>query len=277
MRHLLGLDTPGRPPEPVVEEQMETERGEGIMRKPDELIWVLPTTETCHRIWDDWDYGLRQFPRVPLFLGVNDDRGEDLPRPEHLPLMGQLFLSRSAAETNEDFLQPIPYVVMRQGGRLIRFRRLPREDATEQRLSGRTSIGVGGHLSAAEFAEGFPVAEWLEREIRREMTEEFVFRDRVNGYEIPEHTGWSLQPRFAGYLLDRRDPVGRVHLGLVYVLDVPGEVEVVVNSRETNKLRMEPSLDPTKDKDLELEGWSQLLVRCPEILENINALPQGGK
>ena len=241
--------------------------------KPDELIWVLPVTETCHRIWNDWDWGTKQFPDHPMILPVDDERESDVVLPEQLPLMGKLFLARPAAETNEDFLQPIPYVVMRQGGRLIRFRRLPREDATEQRLSGRTSIGVGGHLSAAEFAEGFPVAEWLEREIRREMTEEFVFRDRVNGYEIPEHTGWSLQPRFAGYLLDRRDPVGRVHLGLVYVLDVPGEVEVVVNSRETNKLRMEPSLDPTKDKDLELEGWSQLLVRCPEILENSPSLP----
>ena len=237
--------------------------------KPDELIWVVPTNSTLYELPGTGGWNMRAPDFGARILPFHYESGHEY-RPENLPCMGKLFLARSAAETNEDFLQPIPYVVMRQGGRLIRFRRLSREDATEQRLSGRTSVGVGGHLRADEFAEGFPVLEWLEREIRREMTEEFMFRDRY-GHEIPEHAGWPLQPRFAGYLLDRRDAVGRVHLGLVYVLDVPDDVEVAVNPAEAHKLRLEAPLDPADPAaatDRELEGWSQLLVRTPELLDD---------
>jgi predicted NUDIX family phosphoesterase len=225
-----------------------------------ELIWVVPVEQVYDLISPTGGQG----QMAEIALRHDDNR----PPPEALPCMGRLFMDRASAETDESFLQPIPYVVIVQGGKLIRYRRLPK--AGEGRLAGRTSVGAGGHLSADFRPPASPSPEQIQpciaREIRREICEEFTFR-----FTSGQNTGWYAssqgfpQARFLGYLMDRRDAVGRVHLGLLYALELPGGIIVEINPMEEHKLRMESPFDPHVDRDPDLEGWSRLVTENWEI------------
>ena len=55
------------------------------------------------------------------------------------------FMPRSAAETNPDYKQLIPYVIMSYGGKYLNYVRGKR--AGEKRLVGNRSMGIGGHVN----------------------------------------------------------------------------------------------------------------------------------
>jgi predicted NUDIX family phosphoesterase len=112
----------------------------------------------------------------------------------------------------------------------------------ETRLHELYSVGVGGHVSRADLeSAGDLVAAGL----RRELEEELV----IDG-------PWSA--RLAGVLNDDENPVGRVHFGLVYVIEVEsGDVTI----RETDRLtgRLADAAD-VRDVYPRMETWSQLVV-----------------
>ena len=118
-------------------------------------------------------------------------------------------------ERDESWLQVIPYVIIRYAGEFLCYRRSPREG--ESRLHGLVSAGIGGHV---EFSDGDSVSHdtgssiynmeaifrCASREVEEETGKKFEFNDR----------DWA----FCGVIFDRSNPVGRVHLGLVFVLNV---------------------------------------------------------
>lgn len=72
----------------------------------------------------------------------------------------------------------------------------------ETRLYGKWSWGVGGHTDAVE-----GVNEQVEEALRRELAEEVGLAD---GYAL----------RLLGFINHDRDPVGRVHFGVLYLVEV---------------------------------------------------------
>lgn len=119
------------------------------------------------------------------------------------------FVDRTAAEQDPGWKQLIPYCVIERPGAVFCVQR--RSQQSEQRLHGRWSIGLGGHINDhdgagphADAAAFFLAALW------RELTEELhLERDAA-----PD-------PVFVGLLNDDRDSVGSVHAGLVYRLVLP--------------------------------------------------------
>jgi len=161
------------------------------------------------------------------------------------------FMRRSEAETNPNYKQIIPYVVMTHGGKYLNYVRGQR--AGEKRLVGNRSIGIGGHINpgdnlplfTADFYDTYVTA--VEREVAEEVVVDTRHSDRV-----------------VALLNDDSNAVGQVHLGLVHcwTLDAPN-----VTRREqmiTQLSFMSPvELRAVRDS---METWSQL---CLDGLDEI--------
>ena len=117
---------------------------------------------------------------------------------------------RAEVENDPSFKQIIPYVQLRDRGRMFLMRRT--RAGADARLHERWSIGIGGHVNPGDGG--------LAGGLRREWEEELV-------------AGWSPEFALVGLLNDDTDPVGQVHLGVVFSADARGR-EVTV--RETEKL-----------------------------------------
>jgi predicted NUDIX family phosphoesterase len=145
------------------------------------------------------------------------------------------FEPRATMERDPRFKQVIPYLVLRDRGRLFLMRRT--RAGGDERLHDRYSIGVGGHLNPGDR----DLAGGLTREWTEELAADFV----------PEF-------RLLGLLNDDETEVGRVHLGVVYVAEAAGRA---VRVRETDKLEgdfAEPAaVRAVYDR---LETWSQLVL-----------------
>lgn len=142
---------------------------------------------------------------------------------------------RAVVEDDPSFQQLIPYVVVRDGDRVFLMRRL--RAGADTRLHDRWSIGVGGHIGESDGG--------LDGGLAREWAEELV-------------ADWSPAFRLLGLLNDDTDPVGAVHLGVVYEVDAAGRPVAV---RETHKL--EGAFAPMAEADAlgdRLETWSRLVL-----------------
>jgi len=150
---------------------------------------------------------------------------------------------RRELELDPSWKQPIPYAVA-----LYRPEGAPASDTqlfwmdrlaggSDQRLHGRASFGVGGHISPGDGG------------IRAALAREWA-----------EEVATPIIPQFMplGLLNDDGDDVGQVHLGVVFIatLTLPS-----IHIRETHKLAgsLVPVSEALRRKD-ELEGWSARLI-----------------
>jgi predicted NUDIX family phosphoesterase len=144
------------------------------------------------------------------------------------------FLDRPTAEVSPQYKQIIPYVVIRHEGSIYLLQRTPKQ--TEARLHHKLSIGIGGHINP----DTPDLLEGLQKELEEEVNVE-------GDYDLS----------FAGILNDDTTDVGKVHLGLVYLLDVHnGSVTV----RETEKMtgRWATVAELTKLR-ADMESWSEIV------------------
>jgi predicted NUDIX family phosphoesterase len=155
-----------------------------------------------------------------------------------------VWLPRSVAETDPTHQQWIPYGLIREpSGRWACYRRR----GTETRLIGSRSLGIGGHINPVDApAAGVGGAPWgalFWNGFLRELAEELP--DAVPG-----------SSRFLGLIREAQSPVGRVHLGVVFLhltsralpMD-PGELAP-----------LEWVEDPEAPECADLELWSHLAV-----------------
>jgi predicted NUDIX family phosphoesterase len=149
---------------------------------------------------------------------------------------------RSEMERDPSFKQIIPYLVLRDERRYFLMQRT--KAGGDERLHGRYSIGVGGHLNPGDGG----LLGGLRREWAEELAADFV----------PEF-------RLVALLNDDTTPVGAVHLGAVYEADVAGRP---IDIRETDKLTggFASASDVAAVAD-RLETWSQLAFAFLESRE----------
>src|SRR5271169_2439981 len=108
------------------------------------------------------------FEHLGVFQGFNADVDRYLPT--ILDKKNNSFQPRAQAETNPDFKQIIPYVVVTDGKNILHYVR--GKKAGEQRLVAKGSIGIGGHINDEDhtlFAFG---AQAFKEAVYREVTEE---------------------------------------------------------------------------------------------------------
>jgi predicted NUDIX family phosphoesterase len=148
------------------------------------------------------------------------------------------FIERPIAEEDPASKQLIPYVVVRDRGRVFLMERT--DAGGDARLHRKASIGVGGHLNPVDTGDD-PLMVGL----RREWAEELV-------------ADWDPEFRLVGILNDDSNPVGSVHLGVVFEVEADGRP---LDVRERHKLsgRMVAPGEVLDAWD-RLETWSQLVA-----------------
>jgi predicted NUDIX family phosphoesterase len=174
------------------------------------------------------------FPDGP-WDGLVDDRMEAVRRTIR---DRSFFMPRGEVEEDPSYQQIIPYLVFRHAGRYLLTRRL--KASSEKRLRHLYSLGVGGHINPEDVANGDPVSDGM----RREWAEEVAYAG-------------AFDARPLGLIHEESAPVGRVHLGLVFLVE--GDTQEIA-IRETDKLAGELlTLDEMRIHYLEMESWSQLV------------------
>ncbi len=148
------------------------------------------------------------------------------------------YLDRPAAERDPTHKQLIPYVVVTDGDRVFLMHRT--DAGGDPRLHGRASIGVGGHLNPVDDGEDALMAG-----LRREWSEEL-------------DAAWEPEFELLGLLNDDTNPVGAVHLGVVFRVDVAGRpVEVRERDKLVGGFATATEVGQAADR---LETWSRLVA-----------------
>ena len=184
------------------------------------------------------------FEQLGVFQGFNSDVNRYL-----LESKNNSFMSRALAETNPDFKQIIPYVVITDGKSILHYVR--GKKAGEQRLVAKGSVGIGGHINDEDhslFAFGMQA---FQDAVKREVCEELSIQGEFNARPI-------------GLINDDSTEVGRVHFGIVHVLFCKPE-EVKKNEQVITQVEFIP-VEELKAKREQMETWSKL------CLDNIDAL-----
>jgi predicted NUDIX family phosphoesterase len=117
------------------------------------------------------------------------------------------FVPRSAAEEDPSLKQIIPYAVFRHGGRILHYTRGAKSG--EKRLVAKSSIGIGGHVNDTDECQHFDQATY-HNAVRREIGEEL-------------RLGGGFSERAVALINDDSSEVGRVHLGIVHIVDLEND------------------------------------------------------
>lgn len=149
---------------------------------------------------------------------------------------------RSEVEDDPGFKQIIPYVVFRCGDAVFCYTR--GKSQGESRLHRRRSLGVGGHVSEAD-ADGRKSLDAYEMALKRELDEEVQVDSPGKMTRV-------------GLINDDATPVGRVHLGVVHVVELE-RPEVV--PREIGLADPEfVAISGLRAGWDEFESWSQICI-----------------
>lgn len=166
------------------------------------------------------------------------------------------FMPRPEAEEDPSYKQLIPYCALRHcpppagdEERPVRlFSYLRGKGQGEARLHAKRSLGIGGHINPGDGTGDesvFNGPAMYMRAMHRELAEEVGFSDHTN--------------RLVGVLNDDENPVGKVHLGIIHVIDLECmAVEPREASLEDGRWDTITDLKARVD---EFEPWSQILLK----------------
>lgn len=153
-------------------------------------------------------------------------------------------MRRGDAEDNPAFKQPIPYCVIRKGSSLYVYERL--KGGGETRLHNMLSLGAGGHMNDTGHQT---FEEILQDNLLRELEEELDIQAEEKEFTT------------VGLINDDGNEVGKVHIGMLVILDLDTNASVTV--RETDQIKGEwMSLGQLLHPDTydRLEPWSKYVV-----------------
>jgi predicted NUDIX family phosphoesterase len=153
------------------------------------------------------------------------------------------FIPRPEAESNPDYKQIIPYVLIVFQNTVLHYVR--GKKAGEQRLVAKGSIGIGGHMNETDeslFAmDEQPYRAGVEREVNEEIRIDTSFEGRI-----------------VALLNDDSTEVGRVHLGIVHIFKLK---EPKVQKREAMITGLTfLTKEELMGRRASMETWSQICV-----------------
>lgn len=159
-----------------------------------------------------------------------------------------LFYERDRAENDARYKQIIPYCVLKYKDKYLYY---VRNKGGEKRLNSKGSIGIGGHLNSLDFivkGDWYNSSSLKQRYLnglKREIEEELNVKCK-----------WS--ERIIGLINDDSNEVGRVHLGVVHIIDLESD-DVTANEETISELKF-LTVEELKEKEDELENWSKILI-----------------
>lgn len=149
------------------------------------------------------------------------------------------FMDRKPAEEDPSHKQIIPYAVITTGSEIFTVTRLSTQG--EARLHQKVSIGLGGHINPPDVHSG--QKPW-EAGLNRELTEEVTLTGK-----------WKAS--LVGVLNDDQTPVGSVHFGLIYRVELlSGKLMIREQDKMTGDFSPPSKVALSYDR---METWSQLV------------------
>ncbi len=155
----------------------------------DELVFAIPTVE----LWN-----LLTYKEQGLIHGNSDVLNRIV--------QNGLFRKRNELEEDPSFKQIIPYAIISCKESFYLFKRTSKQ--TEKRLHNQMTLGVGGHMNPGNFMDS--KKQYLIDELKREFFEEVKLLNACLIEDI----------EFIGFINDDTISVGRVHIGLLYHIQV---------------------------------------------------------
>jgi predicted NUDIX family phosphoesterase len=153
------------------------------------------------------------------------------------------FVPRAAAEDDPTLKQLIPYAVFRHGGKILHYTRGAKSG--EKRLVAKGSIGIGGHINDTDESLFSFDQSAYHHAVRREIAEEL----RISG---------TFTERAVALLNDDSTEVGRVHLGVVHLVDLENP-DVRAGEKAIAELGFATREELLARRD-SLETWSQIVL-----------------
>jgi predicted NUDIX family phosphoesterase len=159
------------------------------------------------------------------------------------------YVPRGEAEGNDRIKQVIPYVLFVCKESLFSYRRGRR--GSEERLHELYSVGIGGHIEVQDQllfsadAVGYHDAMW------REIHEEVL----LDG---------SYTETCVGLINDDSTPVGRVHFGMVHLIELERPGVAKNESKITDAGWI--TFDQARSRIERYEGWSQICLENMDLL-----------
>lgn len=200
-------------------QSLELETKETTSYKKEDIL-VVPRSNLD---LDNMEFGLFEVDEVNLFNTI---------------ISKAQFLNRNLAENDACFKQIIPYMVYRHGDKYFLMQRSGK--AGEQRLANKFSLGIGGHIQAKDLLETKSIIEWG----KREFLEEVNFRG-------------NFESKFLGIINDELSEVGKVHLGIVFILEGNSDDISVREELVGGELL---TLSEILEKQVEIEAWSKIVI-----------------
>lgn len=152
-----------------------------------------------------------------------------------------VWVERKDAESDKNFQQIIPYVLLRNsGGKFACYQRY----GNEKRLHGKWSCGVGGHIDETDKDDSF-----------EKIVKNGMFREL--GEELKNFDASKIKLSYLGIINEIESNVGQVHLGLVFIAECRGGY-IPVAADELKNMEWK-SIDELNS--LEKELWTELAFR----------------
>jgi predicted NUDIX family phosphoesterase len=187
------------------------------------------------------------FEQLGVFQGFNPEVNRYLP--VILDKKNNSFMPRMKAETNPDYKQIIPYVIITDGRSILHYVR--GKKAGEQRLVAKGSVGIGGHINDEDHTLFSFGVQAFQDAVKREVCEELSIQGEFNARPV-------------GLINDDSTEVGRVHFGVVHVLFCKPE-QVKKNEQVITQVEF-VAIGDLQAKREQMETWSQF------CLDNVDAL-----
>ncbi len=155
---------------------------------------------------------------------------------------------RGDLEIDPSHKQPIGYmlIVNPTEKKVFAYQRAIKDkDYGEKRLQGKWSWGVGGHIEPHDIGNGNPIRE----SSLRELEEEINIIGKIKNINV------------LGYINDDSDPVGEVHFGILYLIEIDGSAKP--NDKEMSEGKMF-SINELEEicssKEFTVENWSKIAL-----------------
>lgn len=181
---------------------------------------------------------------------------------------GLSIVRREAAEENLSLRHLLPYVQVYRvnaEGELEVFVYQRTKGIGEERLLGRHSIGLGGHVnvSHAQFHDSHSklnLGMTIMYNVMEELCEELTLNDKPFIEGLLEQN-IRAQPSIYGYINDNSDAVGQRHLGVTMLMMIPGHYEPEMGETSSLKVGFVKVTDLRANPDAyNFENWSKLLL-----------------
>jgi predicted NUDIX family phosphoesterase len=157
-------------------------------------------------------------------------------------------MRRGDAEIDQNHKQPIGYMIIMNPStkEVFAYQRSSKDEHYgEKRLQGKWSWGVGGHIEAFELGKENPIRESRLRELSEEI----------------EIDGTILNVKPLGYINDDSNSVGRVHFGILYLIEIDGSAKQKDKEIAVSEMLSVNSLDEKcSSPNIEVESWSKIAL-----------------